>query len=102
MKGPRPARKPCWTSTGRILLLQGHFHMKAKRIGRYIVADPKICHGKLTFRGTRLLVSCVLELVADGMDWDDIIKQCHRTISRPAIAEAIRVAERAIATPGSA
>ncbi|SRR5260221_4126317 len=88
-----------WTSTGRFLLLQGHYHMKTKRIGRYIVADPKICHGKLTFRGTRLLVSCVLELVADGMDWDDIIKQCHGSISRPAIAEAIRAAGKLLERP---
>jgi len=40
--------------------------MKAKRFGRYIVAAPKICHGKLTFRGTRIMVSAVLELVAEG------------------------------------
>lgn len=70
--------------------------MKAKRIGRYLVADPKICHGKLTFRGTRILVSGVLELVAEGMDWDEIIRQCGGSITRAAIAEAIRVAGRAI------
>ena len=26
-------------------------------LGRYIVADPYICHGKPTFRGTRILVA---------------------------------------------
>ena len=66
--------------------------MKAKRFGRYIVADPKICHGKLTFRGTRIMVSCVLELIAEGMDWDEIIEGFHGSISRSAIADAIRVA----------
>jgi uncharacterized protein (DUF433 family) len=70
--------------------------MKTKRIGRFIAADPDICHGKLTFRGTRILVSDVLELVAAGRNWDDIIKECHDGISRPAIAEAIRFAGRAI------
>ena len=30
---------------------------KAQLLGRYIVADPKICHGQLTFIGTRILVS---------------------------------------------
>ena len=55
-----------------------------------------ICHGQPTFRGTRILVSDVLELVADGMNWDDIIKECHGSISRAAIAEAIRVAGKAI------
>jgi uncharacterized protein (DUF433 family) len=70
--------------------------MKAKRFGRYIVADPKICHGKLTFRGTRLLVRDALELVADGRDWDYIIQQCHGRITRAAIADAIRLAGRAV------
>jgi uncharacterized protein (DUF433 family) len=29
-------------------------HQMAKRmIGRYVVADPAICHGQPTFRGTR-------------------------------------------------
>jgi uncharacterized protein (DUF433 family) len=71
--------------------------MKKKPTGRFITIDPKICHGKLTFRGTRILVSQVLELVADGMSWDDIIRECHGSISRAAIAEAIRIAGRAIA-----
>jgi hypothetical protein len=42
------------------------------------------------------LVSDVLELVAAGIGWDEIIRQCHGSISRPAIAEAIRLARRAI------
>ena len=70
--------------------------MKTKRLSRFMCADPKVCHGKLTFRGTRILVSDVLELVAAGMNWDDIIKECHGSISRPAIAEAIRFAGLAI------
>jgi uncharacterized protein (DUF433 family) len=69
--------------------------MKSKARGRYIVADPKICHGQLTFRGTRNLVDGVLDLVAEGMDWDDTIKECHGNISREAIAEAVRLAGRA-------
>jgi uncharacterized protein (DUF433 family) len=63
---------------------------------RFIVSDPKVCHGKPTFRGTRLLVSDVLELVASGMDWDEIVKECHGSISRRAIGEAIRFARQAM------
>jgi hypothetical protein len=33
---------------------------KRKELGQYIVADPEICHGQLTFKGTRILVSDVL------------------------------------------
>jgi len=35
-------------------------------LGRYIVADPEICHGEPTFRGTRIMVWQVLEMVAEG------------------------------------
>jgi len=70
--------------------------MKKNSFGRYLSADPKVCHGKLCFRGTRILVSDVLELVAQGMNWDEIVKECHGSISRRAIAEAIRLAGRVI------
>lgn len=70
--------------------------MDKKSIGRFICADPNICHGQPTFRGTRILVGDVLELVAAGRNWDEIIQECHGGITRPAIAEAIRVAGRAI------
>lgn len=69
--------------------------MKRRHFGRYIVADPKICHGKLTFVGTRVFVKDVLEMVAAGMDWDKIIWECHGRITKEAITEAIRLANRA-------
>jgi uncharacterized protein (DUF433 family) len=65
-------------------------------LGQPIVADPNICHGTLTFKGTRLIVSDVLEMAADGMDWEAIIRECHGSINRDAIAEAIRLAGRAL------
>ena len=43
--------------------------METKTLGRYIVADPAICHGEPTFRGTRILVEDVLEQVESGMAW---------------------------------
>jgi uncharacterized protein (DUF433 family) len=64
--------------------------MSTKSPLKFVTADPKVCHGQLTFRGTRILVSDVLELVAAGTKWDDIIRECHGSISRAAIAEAIR------------
>lgn len=68
----------------------------AKQIGRYIVADPKICHGKLTFRGTRIFVSDVLEQVEAGEDWDTIVGQWRGDVTPEAIAEAVRFAHRAL------
>ncbi len=64
-------------------------------LGRYIVADPEICHGKPTFRGTRIFVSDVLEMVAEGMVWESIIEQWHGYITKEAIAEAVKLSSEA-------
>ena len=69
--------------------------MKAKFMGRYVVTDPEICHGKPTFRGTRVLVADVLEQVADGLAWETIIEEWRGSISREAIAEAVRLSRQA-------
>ena len=58
-------------------------------IGKYIVADPVICHGTPTFRGTRIMVWQVLEQVALGKDWDTISHMWPACIPKEAIAEAI-------------
>ncbi len=72
--------------------------MKKVALGRYIVVDPKICHGKMTFRGTRIFVSDVLDQVAEGMDWDVIVEQWNGHISKAAIAEAVRLASETLFT----
>jgi len=40
---------------------------KPRMIGRHIVADPGVCHGQPTFRGTRILVADVLQQVSAGL-----------------------------------
>jgi len=69
---------------------------KVKILGRYIVADPKVCHGKPTFRGTRVFVADVLEQVAMGMAWETIIEEWHDSITKEAIAEAVQLATQAL------
>ncbi len=68
---------------------------KRKLLGRYVVADPKICHGQMTFRGTRILVSHVLEQVDEGTAWETIIQEWRGSITKEAIAEAVRLASQA-------
>jgi uncharacterized protein (DUF433 family) len=63
-----------------------------KTVGRYIVADPAICHGEPIFRGTRILVADVLEQVANGMAWEAIIDEWRGALTKEAIAEAVRIA----------
>ena len=70
--------------------------MKTKSLGRYIMADPDICHGEPTFRGTRILVADVLEQIANGMAWEAIIEEWRGKLTREAIAEAVRLAREAL------
>lgn len=65
-----------------------------KILGRYIVADPEICHGKPTFLGTRVMVAQVLKQVAKGMSWEAIMAEWPGSVSREAIAEAVALAQR--------
>jgi len=70
--------------------------MTNKALGCYIVANPYICHGQPTFRGTRILVSDVLEQVTNGMAWEAIIEEWRGNITKEAIAEAVRLAIEAL------
>lgn len=70
--------------------------MSRQIIGRYIVAGSKICHGKTTFRGTRVMVAGVLEMVASGMTWETIMEEWHSSISKEAIAEAVTLSRQAL------
>ena len=69
--------------------------MQQKMIGQYIVTDPEICHGKPTFRGTRIMVWQVLEQVASGMAWETIVEEWRGRVTKDAIAEAVRLASQA-------
>ena len=69
---------------------------EVRELGQYVVADPRICHGQLTFRGTRILVADVLEDVAGGMAWQEIVDDCWARVSLEAIADAVRLAREAL------
>ena len=60
-----------------------------KNIGKYIVSDPAICHGKLTFKGTRVFVDDVLDMVAEGLSWNYIEEQWNGAVTKSAIKEAV-------------
>ena len=67
---------------------------KRQLLGRYIVADPEICHGEPTFRGTRIMVWQVLEMVAEGKAWETIVEEWGGSITKEAVAEAVQLASR--------
>ena len=64
--------------------------MSAK-IFRWIITDSKICHGKPVFKGTRVLVSDVLEMLAEGLSINEILEE-YPQLSREMILEAIALA----------
>jgi uncharacterized protein (DUF433 family) len=69
--------------------------MAKRMIGRFVIADPEICHGQPTFRGTRILVADVLEQVAAGIAWETIVEEWRGNVSSDAISEAVLLASQA-------
>jgi len=69
----------------------------------YIVAFPAICHGKACIRGTRIMVSVILDNLAAGFSPDEILHS-YPSLNREAVQAAITYAaelarERVIAIP---
>lgn len=59
-------------------------------IGRYIVIDDEVCHGKPVFKGTRVLVSDVVELLGAGVSIEEIIRDYYPSLNEEMIREALR------------
>jgi uncharacterized protein (DUF433 family) len=53
-----------------------------------IVSDPSICHGKACFRGTRIMVSIVLDNLAAGLSEAEI-RNDYPTLPADAIRAAL-------------
>ena len=70
--------------------------MKAVEINKHIVANPEVCHGKLTFKGTRIMVWQVLDLLGAGVTPEEIRKDYFPQLSNEAIRAAIQYASKTI------
>lgn len=42
---------------------------------KHISVDPAICHGKPCLRGTRIMVSVVLDNLAEGLSPEEIVRE---------------------------
>ncbi|RZN40087.1 MAG: DUF433 domain-containing protein [Methanophagales archaeon ANME-1-THS] len=62
---------------------------------RYISADPDICHGKPVFKGTRILVSDIIELLAAEEAIEKILEE-YPSLNREMIREALEYAAEVI------
>ena len=65
-------------------------------INESIVADSEICHGKPTFKGTRIMVWQVTELLAAGVSIDEILKDHFPQLNKKAILAALSFASKTI------
>ena len=61
----------------------------------FIIVDPKICSGKPTIRGTRILVRNILGMVAGGYTMDRILS-AYPELTREMVQAALEYAAAVI------
>lgn len=71
----------------------------------YITVDPAVCHGRACIKGTRIMVSVVLDNLAAGLSTDEILKS-YPSLNRAAVQAAIAYAadlarERVVEMPAA-
>jgi uncharacterized protein (DUF433 family) len=71
--------------------------MRRTEVGTYLVVDPEICHGQMTFKGTRVPVDAVLRFLAKGDSVDQMLRSWPE-LTRAAIEEAIHLASQSLQT----
>ncbi len=69
----------------------------------YITVDPRVCHGKACIKGTRIMVSVILDNLAANLSIDEIL-QSYPSLRREAVQAAVAYAaaltrERLVALP---
>jgi uncharacterized protein (DUF433 family) len=69
-----------------------------------ITVDPNVCHGKPCIKGTRIMVSVILDHLADGMTEDEVLRE-YPSLSqediRAALAYAAVLAKEEVQATGS-
>lgn len=70
----------------------------------YITVDPLICHGQACIKGTRVMVSVILDNLAAGLEPKEILES-YPSLTPTAIQAAVSYAadlarERVVALPG--
>ncbi len=62
-----------------------------------VVLDPNICHGKACIKGTRIPVSLILDELAAGHSFEQIIDQYPSLVREDIIFDAANVIEEQLA-----
>ena len=69
----------------------------------YIMVDPNVCHGMACVKGTRIMVSVILDNLAAGLTTEEIV-QSYPSLNREDVQAVITYAaeltrERVVAIP---
>ena len=65
-------------------------------INEFIVSDTEICNGTPTFKGTRIMVWQVLELLGSGVTYNEILKNYFPQLTKPAILSVLTYASKLV------
>jgi uncharacterized protein (DUF433 family) len=84
------------SARGNAETLAGRTNGQRLVLGKYIVADDRICHGKPTYKGTRIMVWQILQALARGESIDELVRAWDGRVSRAAILETIGLAGGAL------
>ncbi len=63
-------------------------------INDFIIADENVCEGKPVFKGTRIMVWQVLELLGAGVSIDEILKNYFPQLTKEAIFSVLNYASK--------
>jgi len=66
-----------------------------------IAVDPEICHGKPRIKGTRIMISLILEWLEAGKSFEEII-EAYPELTKDDISAAIKYAREFIEEKSSA
>jgi uncharacterized protein (DUF433 family) len=64
-------------------------------VGKHLIVDPRVCHGQLTFKGTRVPVETVLYFLSTGRTIEQLLEDWPQ-LKREAVVEAILLAREAL------
>ncbi len=65
-------------------------------IGKHLAADTRVCGGRLIFKGTRILVTNVLELTQAGYRPEALAQQYGGLLTAEAVREAVSLTRRRV------
>ena len=71
--------------------------MKPREVGQYLIADPGVCFGKVTFKGTRVPVKALFENLEGGARVDDFLAW-FPGVTREQVELVLKHTERSLET----